>query len=62
MNYEVENLEKLAVMMGFDHSDVIMFENLTADETLEALVYGLCLLVFTIAGFSVKFTKGSIMF
>ena len=40
MDKEVENVEKLALLMGFEHEDIIMFENLTATESHQALVYG----------------------
>ena len=39
-NMEADNLEKLALMMGFKHEEIIMFENLTEKETRQALVYG----------------------
>ena len=37
---DVKHLEKLALTMGFKHEDIILFENLTTDETHEALAYG----------------------
>ena len=40
---DVKNLEKLAILMGFQREDIILFESLTADETEQALVYGLWL-------------------
>ena len=36
-----KHLEKLALTMGFQHEDIILFKNLTSFETLQALVYGL---------------------
>ena len=42
MYNEVKNLENLAIMMGFDHKDIIMLESLTTMETVEALIYGCC--------------------
>lgn len=38
---EVRFYEKVALNMGFEHEDIILFESLTAKETTEALVYGL---------------------
>ena len=38
---EVKHLEKLALTMGFQHEDIILFDNLTYTETNEALAYGL---------------------
>ena len=38
---EVRFYEKIALNMGFEHEDIILFESLTAKETIEALVYGL---------------------
>ena len=35
-----KHLEKLALTMGFQHEDIILFKNLTAVETFEALAYG----------------------
>ena len=43
---DVKHLEKLALTMGFQHEDIILFDNLTDIETLEALAYGLKLNVF----------------
>ena len=40
MDEEVGKLEELALLMGFQHEDIIMFENLTERETRQALVYG----------------------
>ena len=37
---DVKHLEKLALTMGFQHEDIILFESLTAYETYEALLYG----------------------
>ena len=37
---DVVYFEKLAIKMGFKHDDVILFENLTAIETWQALVCG----------------------
>ena len=40
MIIDAKHLEKLALTMGFQHEDIILFENLTYSETNEALVYG----------------------
>ena len=40
MYNEVKHLENLAITMGFEHKDIIMFESLTTMETVEALIYG----------------------
>ena len=40
---DVKHLEKLAILMGFQREDIILFESLTADETEQALVYGFLL-------------------
>ena len=40
MYNEVKHLENLAIKMGFNHEDIIMFESLTTMETVEALIYG----------------------
>ena len=37
---DVRHLEKLALTMGFQHEDIILFDNLTHEETNNALVYG----------------------
>ena len=41
MYNEVKHLENLAITMGFDHEDIILFESLTTMETVEALIYGI---------------------
>ena len=38
---DVRYLEMLALSMGFEHEDIILFESLSAEETGQALVYGL---------------------
>ena len=38
---DVKCLEKLALSMGFKHDDIILFDDLTKHETLQALVYGM---------------------
>ena len=38
---EVKQLERLALTMGFQHEDIILFENLTTYETIEAILYRL---------------------
>ena len=38
---DVKHLEILALSMGFEHEDIILFESLTKEETIQALVYGL---------------------
>ena len=43
---DVKILEELAISMGFQHEDIILFESLTKDETLQALAYGKCKNVF----------------
>ena len=39
---EVRFYEKVALNMGFEHEDIILFESLTAKETTEALVHVVC--------------------
>ena len=37
---EVNHFEKLALTMGFQHEDILLFESLTVMETVEAFIYG----------------------
>ena len=37
---EVNQFENLALKMGFQREDIILFESLTTIETVEALIYG----------------------
>ena len=45
---EVKQLERLALTMGFQHEDIILFENLTRYETIEAILYRLLLIFIKI--------------
>ena len=48
MFQDVRYLEQLAYKMGFKQDDILLFENLTAVQTFEALAYGLLFLILTL--------------